>query len=129
MKPELLRKRNLAKFSKHSLTIDEKEIKKFTLSIGIAEYQKNEGMEQFLHRADLIMYEAKKCEGNSVVLEPESDNMSVLNIEFSKKFIPSSTFRSRPSHEKPGLVSSILMSSETCGLAHIQFRGLLKKPL
>ena len=74
---KIIAERILTNFSKHSLMIDEKEIKKFTLSIGIAEYQKNEGMEQFLHRADLIMYEAKKCEGNSVALEPESDNMSV----------------------------------------------------
>jgi len=74
---KIIADRILANFSQNLLMIDEKEIKKFTLSIGIAEYQRNEGIEQFLHRADLIMYEAKKCEGNSVALQPESENVSV----------------------------------------------------
>jgi len=69
--------RILAKFNEDSLTIDDKEISKITLSIGIAEYQKNEGIEQFLHRADVIMYEAKKCGGNRVVLTPDENEISV----------------------------------------------------
>jgi diguanylate cyclase (GGDEF)-like protein len=72
--------RILAKFAHNSLTIDEKEITKFTLSIGLSEYQRNEGIEQFLHRADVTMYEAKKYEGNCVVLAPESEEMSVTNL-------------------------------------------------
>jgi diguanylate cyclase (GGDEF)-like protein len=72
--------RILAEFAQDSLTIDENEITKFTLSIGIAEYQRKEGLEQFLHRADIIMYEAKKCEGNSVSLSPELEEISVTNL-------------------------------------------------
>jgi diguanylate cyclase (GGDEF)-like protein len=72
--------RILAKFDDDTLMVDDKEITKFTLSIGIAEYQRNEGIEQFLHRADVIMYEAKKCGGNSVVLAPISEEMSGKNI-------------------------------------------------
>jgi len=63
--------RILGKFSYDSLTINEKEISEITLSIGITEYQKNEGNEQFVHRADIIMYEAKRQEGNSVIISPE----------------------------------------------------------
>ena len=74
---KIIADRILANFAHNSLTIDEREITKLTLSIGIAEYQRNEGMEQFLHRADAKMYEAKKCEGNCIVLAPESENMSV----------------------------------------------------
>ena len=72
--------RILAEFDQDSLTIDENEITKFTLSIGIAEYQRKEGLEQFLHRADIIMYEAKKCEGNSVSLSPELEEISITNL-------------------------------------------------
>ena len=72
--------RILAEFAQDSLTIDENKITKFTLSIGIAEYQRKEGLEQFLHRADRIMYEAKKCEGNSISLSPELEEMSVTNL-------------------------------------------------
>ena len=62
--------RILAKFSREFLVIDEKEISGITLSIGITEYQKNEGAQKFVHRADLIMYEAKQRKGNSVVVSP-----------------------------------------------------------
>lgn len=72
--------RVLAQFGHKSLTIDEIEITKFTLSIGIAEYRRNEGVEQFMHRADAIMYEAKKYKGNCVVLEPASEEMLVTNL-------------------------------------------------
>ena len=72
--------RILAKFGRDPFIIDDNEITKFTLSIGIAEYQRKEGIEQFLHRADIIMYEAKKCEGNSVALSPDLADMSVANL-------------------------------------------------
>jgi diguanylate cyclase (GGDEF)-like protein len=49
-----------AEMEKESLVISEQEIAKITLSMGIAEYQRNERKEQFVHRADVTMYEAKK---------------------------------------------------------------------
>lgn len=63
--------RILTKFAHESLVIDEKEISEITLSIGIAEYQMNEGNRQFVHRADVTMYEAKRREGNYVVISPD----------------------------------------------------------
>jgi len=62
--------RILSKFTKESFVINEKEILNVTPSIGIAEYQKNEGHQQFVHRADLTMYEAKQRGGNRVVISP-----------------------------------------------------------
>ena len=62
--------RILAKFAHESLVINEKEISEITLSIGIAEYQMNEGNQQFVHRADVTMYEAKRREGNSLIISP-----------------------------------------------------------
>jgi diguanylate cyclase (GGDEF)-like protein len=60
--------RILAKFAHESLVINEKEISEITLSIGIAEYQMNEGNQKFVHRADVTMYEAKRCRGNSLII-------------------------------------------------------------
>jgi len=68
--------RILAKFSNGSLIINEKEIQKITLSIGITEHKLHESVEQLLHRADVAMYEAKQCEGNSVAIAPLSDDLS-----------------------------------------------------
>ena len=72
--------RILAKFAHDSLVIDEKEISKITLSIGIAEYQMNEGLQQFVHRADVTMYEAKQREGNSVAISPEMEDPLITSI-------------------------------------------------
>jgi len=58
--------------------INEKEISKITLSIGIAEYQMNEGFQQFVHRADVTMYEAKQQGGNGVIISP-AVNVPVIN--------------------------------------------------
>lgn len=54
-----------------NLVIFAKEILKITLSIGIAEYIRNEEMEHFVHRADVTMYEAKKGGGNRIVIAPK----------------------------------------------------------
>jgi len=59
-----------AEMDKKSLVIREKEIAKITLSMGIAEYQRNEEKEQFVHRADVTMYEAKKRGGNDIAVSP-----------------------------------------------------------
>lgn len=59
-----------------SLIVCEKEISKITVSIGISEYQRNEEKEQFIHRADETMYEAKKSGGNKVRISPEASQLS-----------------------------------------------------
>ena len=64
--------RILSKFAHESLVINEKEISEITVSIGIAEYQMNEGNQHFVHRADVTMYEAKRCDGNSVSISPDA---------------------------------------------------------
>ena len=60
-----------AEMEKESLVIRDKEIAKITLSIGVAEYQRNEKKEQFVHRADVTMYEAKKRGGNDIAVSPK----------------------------------------------------------
>jgi diguanylate cyclase (GGDEF)-like protein len=60
--------RILSNFANESVAINKKEISKITLSIGITEYQMNEGSQQFVHRADLKMYEAKRHKGNCVII-------------------------------------------------------------
>ena len=72
--------RILAKFAHESLAINEKEISEITLSIGIAEHQKNERTQQFVHRADVTMYEAKLREGNSVIISPEMKELPITAI-------------------------------------------------
>jgi diguanylate cyclase (GGDEF)-like protein len=59
-----------AEMEKENLVIHDKEIAKITLSMGIAEYQRNEKKEQFVHRADVTMYEAKKRGGNHIAVSP-----------------------------------------------------------
>ena len=57
-----------SEMANESLVIDEQELTQITLSIGIAEYQRYESKEQFLHRADVTMYEAKKKGGNTIAV-------------------------------------------------------------
>ena len=59
-----------SEMDKESLMIREQEITKITLSLGVAEYQRNEKKEQFVHRADVTMYEAKKKGRNSIAVSP-----------------------------------------------------------
>jgi two-component system cell cycle response regulator len=70
--------RVLSKFANESFLIDGKEISNITSSIGIAEYQRNERYQQFVHRADVTMYEAKKSGGNRVTISPEV-NMPIIS--------------------------------------------------
>lgn len=60
-----------SEMDRESLVIFDKEITKITLSIGIAEYQRNEKKEQFVHRADVTMYEAKNSGGNNIAVSPK----------------------------------------------------------
>ena len=66
-----------------SLMIREQEITKITLSIGVAEYQRNENKEQFVHRADVTMYEAKKRGGNTVAVSPK---LAAVSNDFKAQF-------------------------------------------
>ena len=68
--------RILSKFANESFVANKIEISKITLSIGIAEYQMNEGNQQFVHRADLTMYEAKQQGGNCVIVSPAVNGKS-----------------------------------------------------
>jgi diguanylate cyclase (GGDEF)-like protein len=68
-----------SEMEKESLVILEQEITKITLSIGIAEYQRNEKKEQFVHRADVTMYEAKKKGGNNIAV---SSKLAALSNDF-----------------------------------------------
>jgi diguanylate cyclase (GGDEF)-like protein len=72
--------RILSKLANKSFLIDGKEISNITLSIGIAEYQKNEGLQQFVHRADLTMYEAKQHRVNSVIINPNAKYQLVERV-------------------------------------------------
>ena len=60
-----------SEMEKESLVICEQEIAKITLSMGVAEYQRNEKKEQFVHRADVTMYEAKNKGGNNIAVSPK----------------------------------------------------------
>ncbi len=68
---KLVADRIKAAMDEESLMIREQEITKITLSIGVAEYQRNEKKEQFVHRADVTMYEAKKKGGNTLAVSPK----------------------------------------------------------
>ena len=72
--------RILSKFANEAFVINEKEISEITSSIGIAEYQINEGPQQFVHRADVTMYEAKQHGGNGVIISPAQKDPSAIAI-------------------------------------------------
>jgi diguanylate cyclase (GGDEF)-like protein len=70
--------RILSNITNESFTINEKEISGITSSIGIAEYQINEGYQKFVHRADVTMYEAKQRGGNGVIISPDTYLLSAI---------------------------------------------------
>ena len=72
--------RILLTFADDNLVIDDKKISTITLSIGIVEYQMYEGAQQFVHRADLKMYEAKRQKGNSLFISPEIEEPAITTI-------------------------------------------------
>jgi diguanylate cyclase (GGDEF)-like protein len=72
--------RILSNFSHEPIVIDEKELSKITLSIGIAEYRINEGKDQFVHRADVLMYEAKALGGNNLFMSADLEDLSMIAI-------------------------------------------------
>ena len=71
-----------SKIKKESIVINDKKISGITVSIGIAEYQKNEEIEQFVHRADLAMYKSKGKGGNKIAIAAKIIELpSSLNVE------------------------------------------------
>jgi diguanylate cyclase (GGDEF)-like protein len=77
---KILADRILSKFTNESFLINKKEISEITPSIGIAEYQINEGPQQFVHRADVTMYEAKQRGGNGVIISQAQNAPSTTAI-------------------------------------------------
>jgi diguanylate cyclase (GGDEF)-like protein len=75
-KAKVVAERIKSEMKNESLVIFDKEIPKITLSFGIAEYIRNEEMEHFVHRADVTMYEAKKCGGNRIAIAPKVNEPS-----------------------------------------------------
>jgi len=65
--------RIISKFANESFVVNKIEISNITLSMGITEYQMDEGNQKFVHRADLTMYEAKQQGGNRVIVSPSVD--------------------------------------------------------
>lgn len=72
--------RMLSNFADELIVINDKELSEVTLSIGIAEYRINEGTDQFVHRTDVLMYEAKGRGGNNVVISPDLKDLSISAI-------------------------------------------------
>ncbi len=70
IKAKFVAYRILSKFANESFVVNKIKISKVTLSIGIAGNQMNEGNQQFVHRADLTMYEVKQEGGNRVTVSP-----------------------------------------------------------
>jgi len=75
-KAKVVAERIISAMKHENLVIFDKEIPKITLSIGIAEYIRNEEMEHFVHRADVTMYEAKKGGGNRIAITPKVNEPS-----------------------------------------------------
>ena len=73
---EVVADRIRSEMENERLVILEKQISKITLSIGIAEYLRNEEMKQFIHRADVTMYQAKKSGGNKIFIMPNACEVS-----------------------------------------------------
>ncbi|MBT8271480.1 MAG: GGDEF domain-containing protein, partial [Bacteroidia bacterium] len=73
---EVVADRIRSEMENERLVILDKQISKITLSIGIAEYLRNEEMKQFIHRADVTMYQAKKSGGNKIFIMPNASEYS-----------------------------------------------------
>jgi len=73
---EVVADRIRSEMENERLVIFEKHISKITLSIGIAEYVRNEEMGQFIHRADVNMYQAKKSGGNKIFIMSNANELS-----------------------------------------------------
>ena len=80
------------------LVVKGRNITGITVSIGLAEYHRNEDIERFIHRADLAMYQSKGKGGNTVALATNMKDLpdaifvvaitrtSVLRMGFGRAF-------------------------------------------
>lgn len=59
------------RFVDEPILVNGKTMPKISVSIGIAEHQRHEEIQQFIHRADITMYEAKEAPGNIVAISQE----------------------------------------------------------
>lgn len=59
---------------------------KLTVSQGIAQYQRSESIEEVMHRADLALYEAKRCGRNCIITEADSPRLDPHNPENRNKY-------------------------------------------
>jgi diguanylate cyclase (GGDEF)-like protein len=80
---EVVADRIRSEMENERLVIFEKQISQITLSLGIAEYVRNEDMKQFIHRADVTMYQAKKSGGNKIFIMPPANELS-KNLRISR---------------------------------------------
>jgi len=79
-KAKVVAERILTKFDDEPIMVNGKSIPKIAVSIGIAEHQRNEEIQQFVHRADVTMYEAKEASGNIVAISPEMHELPTNEI-------------------------------------------------
>ena len=80
IKAKVVADRILAKFDGEPIAINGKSMPKISVSIGIAEHQRHEEIQQFIHRADITMYEAKGASGNIVSISPEIKELPTNEI-------------------------------------------------
>jgi two-component system cell cycle response regulator len=74
-KAKVFADRILAIFVNEPIVFNGKLMPKITVSIGVAEHQRNEETQQFVHRADVTMYWAKGESGNIVAISPEAHEL------------------------------------------------------
>lgn len=80
-KAKVVADRILAKFVDEPIVVNGKSMPKISASIGIAEHQRNEETQQFVHRADVTMYWAKGESGNIVAISSEVHELPKTAIQ------------------------------------------------
>lgn len=80
-KAKVVADRILAKFVDEPIVVNGKSMPKISVSIGIAEHQRNEETQQFVHRADVTMYWAKGESGNIVAISSEVHELPKTAIQ------------------------------------------------
>jgi len=80
-KAKVVADRILAKFVDEPIVVNGKSMPKISVSIGIAEHQRNEELQQFVHRADVTMYWAKGGSGNIVAISSEVHELPKTAIQ------------------------------------------------
>lgn len=86
-KAKVVADRILAKFVDEPIVVNGKSMPKISVSIGIAEHQRNEETQQFVHRADVTMYWAKGESGNIVAISSEVHELPKTAIQKTFKVL------------------------------------------